>query len=388
MLLRTRTLATALVAISLLAACGKKEADGAAAASPAASAASATASKAALLVAPEDLLTLALSAHASGPVITGAIQPERRADLRAEIGTLVLQVLKDNGEAVRKGEVLVRLDDTAIRDTLTSAEESARASRQSLDQLERQFQRLKTLQAQGMSSMQALEDAEQRRNNAQSDLVAADARVASARQQRQRTEVRAPFDGLVSDRKISAGDTVQVGRELLKVIDPASMRFEGQVSSDRLAEVKPGQVVQFRVNGQDKADFVGKVRRVDASADATTRQLSVLVDFTGGKAPAVAGLYAEGRIATAGTQALMVAESALAREGDKTYVWRLAGSKLAKVLVQLGERDARRGEVVLVSGVEPGEQILRNPGATLADGQKFELAGPAAGASSVAAEPR
>ena len=87
MLLRTRTLVLTLAATSLLAACGKKEADGAAAASPAASAASATANKAALLVAPEDLLTLALSAHASGPVITGAIQPERRADLRAEVGT-------------------------------------------------------------------------------------------------------------------------------------------------------------------------------------------------------------------------------------------------------------------------------------------------------------
>lgn len=317
---------------------------------------------------------MALAAHASGPVITGAIQPERRADLRAEVGTLVLQVLKDNGEAVRKGDLLVRLDDTAIRDTLTSAEEAARAARQSLDQLERQFQRLKTLQAQGMSSMQALEDAEQRRNNAQSDLVAAEARVAAARQQRQRTEVRAPFDGVVSDRKISAGDTVQVGRELLKVIDPASMRFEGQVSSDRLAEVKAGQAVQFRVNGQDHADYLGKVRRVDASADATTRQLSVLVDFTQGDAPHVAGLYAEGRIATGGTQALLVEESALAREGDKVYLWRLADGRLAKVQVQLGERDARRGEVVVLSGVRIGDQVLRHPGATLADGQTIELA--------------
>jgi multidrug resistance efflux pump len=110
-------------------------------------------------------------------------------------------------------------------------------------------QRLKTLQAQGMTSMQALEDAEVRRNNAQSDLVAARARASTARQQLQRTEVRAPFDGVVSERKVSAGDTAQVGKELVKVIDPRSMRFEGLVSADRLHELKLGQAVSFRVNG-------------------------------------------------------------------------------------------------------------------------------------------
>ena len=68
----------------------------------------------------------------------------------------------------------------------------------------------------------------------------------TARQQLERTEVRAPFDGIVSDRKVSAGDTAQVGKELLKVIDPTSLRFEGLVSADSIGEVKAGQHVWFR----------------------------------------------------------------------------------------------------------------------------------------------
>ena len=67
--------------------------------------------------------------QAAGPVITGSLQPERRADLRAEVSAVVLQVLKDNGEPVRAGDLLVRLDDTAIRDSLTSADEAVRARR-------------------------------------------------------------------------------------------------------------------------------------------------------------------------------------------------------------------------------------------------------------------
>jgi RND family efflux transporter MFP subunit len=376
---RTTTIAAAIAlafAVGLLAGCQKSGAGGAAAA---ASAPSAT-----LLIAPEDLRTVGLQTHASGPVITGSVEPERRADLRAEVSAVVLQVLKENGEPVHKGDLLVRLDDTSIRDSLRSAEEASRAAAQALDQAQRQFTRVKTLQAEGMSSQQALDDAEVRRNSAQSDRVAADSRTVAARQQLARTEVRAPFDGVVSDRKVSAGDTAAIGKELLKVIDPASMRFEGLVSADRMGDIHAGQAVQFRINGFDKGDFTGKVRHVDASADPVTRQVAVIVDFAPGTAPKVAGLYAEGRIASDSGQALMLPEASIVREGDKAFVWKLAGSKLAKTPVTLGERDARLGNVVVASGLASGDRVLRTPGSTLNDGQPFELAKPAAAAASTA----
>jgi len=357
----------------LLAGCGKAGAPGAGAA------------PATLLLAPEDLRTIAASARSEGPVVTGSVQPERRADLRAEVSSVVLQVLKENGELVRKGDLLVRLDDTSIRDSLTSADEAVRAIAQAFEQAERQVQRLKTLQAQGMTSMQALEDAEVRRNNAQSELAAARARVVSARQMLQRTEVRAPFDGVVSDRKVSSGDTAQVGKELLKVIDPRTMRFEGLVSADRMGELQLGQHVTFRVNGYPGADFAGTVKRIDAAANATTRQVEVVVAFAGGEMPKVAGLYAEGRIETGTTQVLMVPEGAIVRTPEASHVWRINGAALQKVAVQLGERDARRGEFPVLAGLAAGDRILRAPGSTLVDGQKVEFAtatgAPAGGAA-------
>jgi membrane fusion protein (multidrug efflux system) len=376
---RSTTIAAALAlafASGLLAGCNKPGAGGAADA--------ASAPAAALLISPEDVRTVGLQAHASGPVITGSVQPERRADLRAELSAVVLQVLKENGEVVHKGDLLVRLDDTSIRDSLQSAQESSRAAAQALDQAQRTFARVKTLQAEGMSSQQALDDAEVRRNTAQSDRVAADSRMVAARQQLTRTEVRAPFDGVVSDRKASAGDTAAVGKELLKVIDPGSMRFEGLVSADRMGDIQVGQPVQFRINGFEKNDFVGKVRHVDASADPVTRQVAVIVDFAPGTAPKVAGLYAEGQISSGASQALLLPEAAVVKEGDKAYVWRLVGNALAKTPVTLGERDARLGNVVIASGIAAGDRVLRTPGSTLTNGQKFELAKPVAPAASVA----
>jgi RND family efflux transporter MFP subunit len=328
----------------------------------------------ALLIAAEDLHTVRNGALTAGPAITGSVQPERRADLRAEVSAVVLQVLKENGDAVRHGDLLVRLDDTAIRDALASAQAGSRAADQAFDQSQRQYERMKTLRTSGMASAQQLDDAEGRSNSARSDAEAAKARVVLARQQMQRTEVRAPFDGIVSDRKASAGDTAQVGKELLKVIDPASMRFEGLVSADHIGTVKAGQPVSFRVNGYDNQDFMGKVRRVNPAANVTTRQVEVLVDFVGAKQPRLAGLYAEGRVETETTSSLTIPATAVVRDGDKASAWRVNGNKLQKKPIVIGDRDPRSGEFVLKGGLAEGDQVIRYPTALLKDGQSIQTA--------------
>jgi RND family efflux transporter MFP subunit len=350
----------------ILAACGKgpeaPQKGAAAAAGPA------------LLIAAEDVHTVKNSALSSGPAITGSVQPERRADLRAEVPAIVMQVLKENGDVVRKGDLLVRLDDTSIRDAMLSAESAARSAQQAFEQAEKQYERMKTLRTSGMASAQAFDDAEVRRNNAQSDAEGAKARVAQARQLLHRTEVRAPFDGIVSDRKVSAGDTAQIGKEMLKVIDPASMRFEGMVSADQIGNVKAGQGVSFRVNGYGEQDFAGKVRRVNPSANATTRQVEVLVDFTGQKQPKLAGLYAEGRVETDSASSLTLPATAVVRDGDKASTWRVKDNKLQKVPVAIGDRDPRSGDFAVKSGLAEGDQVIRYPTALLKDGQPVQTA--------------
>jgi len=134
-----------------------------------------------LLIAAEDVVTVKNSSLATGPTITGSVQPERRADLRADVQAIVLQVLKENGDPVRKGDLLVRLDSTAISDALASAEAASRTAALALDQSQRQLERMKTLRTSGMTSAAAMEDAEIRRNTTQSELEGAKARVQLAR---------------------------------------------------------------------------------------------------------------------------------------------------------------------------------------------------------------
>ena len=350
--------AFALISLALLAGCNKGTGKQAEAAPPP------------LLLDKGDVLVVANSSLTSGPSITGSVEPERRADLRAEVSAVVLAVHKENGEQVRRGDLLVRLDQTSIRDSLTAAEASYSAAAQAYDQSQRQYERMVKLRETGVVSTQQVEDVEVRRNSAQSDREAARTRMVTARQQLGRTEVRAPFDGIVSDRKVSAGDTAQVGKELLKVIDPSSLRFEGFVSADSIGEVQTGQHVWFRVHGFDEREFTGLVTRVNPAANSTTRQVEVLVSFDDAKQqPNVAGLYAEGRIETRSTASLALPGASVVREGDSAFAWRVNGDKLQKVALTLGDRDPRTGAIVLKAGLAEGDKVLRFPSATLKDGQ-------------------
>ncbi len=327
-----------------------------------------------LQVAPEDVLTIQSDTLSSGPVVTGSIQPERKADLRAEVSAVVLQVLKENGDPVKRGDVLVRLDETAIRDSLLSADEAVRAASQALDQANRQLERMKTLRASGMTSAVGLDEAEVRRNTLQSELSAARSRAATARQMSARTTVRAPFDGIVSERKVSAGDTATIGKELVKVIDPNSMRFQGRVSADSIASVRIGQKVNFRVNGYGEQQFAGIIKRIDPAANAVTRQVEVVIEFADKAQPKVAGLYAEGRVDAASTDALMLPEAALVKAGDKAYTWRIKDKKLSKVDLVVGARDPRTGNVEVKQGLAQGDVVLRSPTSNLKDGQTVQMA--------------
>jgi len=208
-----------------------------------------------------------------------------------------------------------------------------------------------------------------------------------ARQQMERTTVRAPFDGVVSDRKVSAGDTSSVGKELLKVIDPTSMRFAGRVSADKISLVSVGQAVGFRINGYPGQEFRGKVTRVDPSANDITRQVEVLVSFVDTKQPTVAGLYAEGTIESASVNGLSLPESMLVKAGDKASVWRIKDNVLNKVDLVLGARDNRTGNYEVRSGLAEGDTILRAPSSSFRDGQTAEMvtAKPAVAASAPAA---
>jgi len=107
-----------------------------------------------------------------------------------------------------------------------------------------------------------------------------------------------------------------------------------------------------------------------------TRQVEVLVSFARGQQqPGVAGLYAEGRVETAAKEGISLPASVIARDGDHAFAWKVQGDKLHKTELKLGDRDPRRGEYTVESGLAAGDQVLRYPTTALHDGQVVQQSG-------------
>ena len=140
----------------------------------------------------------------------------------------------------------------------------------------------------------------------------------------------------------------------------------------------PETVEREIVNRVEKAlqsiPQVYQIRSTAAESNATTRQVEVLVDFTGDKQPRLAGLYAEGHVEISSAETLTLPATALVREGDKSLAWRVKDGKIRKVTLALGDRDPRTGDFALKDGLAPGDQVIRHPNALLKDGQPVQAA--------------
>lgn len=326
----------------------------------------------------QDLMTVKHAELSQGPMISGSLQPVVKAELNAEVSGIVTKVLKDNGDTVRAGDVLVELDKTTYRDKMLSAQEAERSAIVTADQAVKQLKRMQSLYKQNLVTAEVLESAEIKANQAQSELASARARLVEAKQQLQRTEVKAPFTGVVAARKASSGDTAQIGKALMVVIDPASMRFEGFIAADQVGQIKTGQSVSFKVNGYPGQQFDGVIERINPQANEVTRQVQVFVKLEK-QANFVAGLYAEGYISVSQQQSVMLPESAIVREGDNTFTWKLEDGVLHKIRISLGMQDPRFGTYEVKSGLNVGEQVLQHPRGALREGIAVTIQGSGAG---------
>ena len=322
------------------------------------SSAKAPAAAATMDVGPENITVVVRGPLEVGPGVSGSLTPVHEARLRAEVSGHILRTLVLAGQRVRRGEAIVRIDDAAIRETWLSARSGERLAQIALDDAKRDYDRSVMLQAAGAVADRDLEAAH--RSLANAEAIAADAasRLANAQQQLDRTRVTAPFDGVVSDMPVNAGDVVQPGSPIATVIDPASMRFEGTVPAEQVSALRVGAPVQFTVKGYPGRTFTGRVERVSPSADPATRQVRVWVTIPNTEGALVGGLFAQGRVATTSRIALTVPLSAIDERGVAASVMRLHMGAVERVTVELGVRDPESDRAEVTAGLAAGDTVL------------------------------
>jgi RND family efflux transporter MFP subunit len=177
-------------------------------------------------IGPENIAVAKTTRIEQGPALSGSLAPETQAEIRAELSGSVLQTYAEQGQPVRNGQVLARIDDVAVRDQVLSARSGVASAEAAAANAQREQQRSARLLGAGAVAERDVENARQANVAAQAQLSNARAQLANAEQQLSRTTVRAPFTGVVSERAVSAGSVVSPGTALFTVVKPGSMRLE------------------------------------------------------------------------------------------------------------------------------------------------------------------
>lgn len=322
---------------------------------------------------PDNISVVAERELASGPSISGALAAVREASLRAEVAGVVTAVLAEEGQTVRAGQVLVRLDDTAIRDAVLSARSAHRTATEALAVARRNAERAERLTQAGAMAERELEQTRWTATNAEGALADAAARRSSAEKQQEKTSVRAPFAGMVSERQVNLGDVVQMGAQLATVVDPASLRLEATVPVSALSALTLGTSVDFEVSGYPDRHYTGKIERINPTLDPATRQVRIHVGIPNVGGRLVAGLFAEGRVAIEHRKALSVPMSALDLKTPTPSVRRLRGGRVELVAVEVGLTDDVQQVIEIKAGLVPGDTVLVGPAAAVAVGSPVRI---------------
>ncbi len=290
----------------------------------------------------------------------GTARANESVDVTAKVANQVTAIRFQEGQRVRRGEVLVELDGAQARADLAVAEAALAESRS-------QYQRSRELYSTRVLSDSQIEQIE-------ATFKANEARVAAARSRVGDTVVRAPFDGRVGLRRVSVGSLISPGTVITTLDDTGTIKLDFTVSETSLAAVRPGLDITARSVAYPDAHFDGRVASVDSRVDPATRSVTVRALLPNPEGLLKPGMFLTVRLSRGATDALLVPEQALVPEQGDVYVFVIKDGVAEKRRIRTGQR--RVGDVQVIDGLAAGEIVVTEGTQKLRNGSAVRLPDP------------
>ncbi|UUX97741.1 efflux RND transporter periplasmic adaptor subunit [Aquabacterium sp. J223] len=277
----------------------------------------------------------------------GSVRARQGVMLRPEVSGRIERLNFTDGQPVRRGQVVVQLDDALQAAQLQQAEAQAAIARTNL-------QRNRELAGQNFVSQSAVDQTE-------AALKVAEAQVALARAQVQRMRIVAPFDGVAGIRSVNLGDYVKDGADLVGVEDLSSVWVDFRLPERYAAKLAKSQPVELSLDALPGRRLAGKVEALDSQVDANGRSLLVRAQVTNPGGALRTGMFARVRVVfNVRDDATMVPEEALVPLAGKQFVFRVVdagdGKRAQRLEARLGLRQP--GKVEIVDGLKPGDLVV------------------------------
>ena len=318
--------------------------------------------------------------------VAGGLRAVDSAFVKARVAGEVVAVTVREGEPVRKGQVLVRIDPTEYDWRVRQAEQTADAARAQLDVARRTLENNRALVTQGFISATALDTSLANHAAAQATLNAALAAVEIARKARADATLVAPIGGVVSQRLVQPGERVPVDARLLEIVDPDRIELEAAIPPADAASLRAGAPARLRVDGIAEP-VAARVARNNPSAQPGSRAVLAYLALPAqpGLRP---GLFARGSVELDRREVPAVPASALRIDQARPYVVAVDGPSDAARAVhrtvttgtqgRVATRDGGEDWVELVDGPAEGTLLLAGTVGLVRDGTPLKLTRPAA----------
>ncbi len=288
----------------------------------------------------------------------GTVRSRRQSDVAARVMAQVKEIRAAAGDAVAEGAVLMVLDDRDFAARKAQAEANLAARRRQRDEAGRELERTRKLVAQDAATTQELDILTFRFAAAEAAALAAEKALEEAVVQADHAVVRAPFDGIVLEKRVDPGDLAAPGVPLLTLYDPKGLRLEAAVEERLAGAVKVGDTPKVRLDALG-VELDGRVSEVVPAVDPATRTGVVKIDLpaTPGLQP---GMFGRARILRGRRAAVAVPGDALVRRGQLELVfWLPKGGDAARMaIVRAGGLLPDGERVEILSGLEAGRRII------------------------------
>lgn len=321
-----------------------------------------------------DLVTVQpVALHATLP-LTGSLSPLQQAAVRAKLSGELRDVLVREGETVRKGQVIARLDTTEYDARLAQARGQMLAAKGEYEKARQVLSRNRDLVAKGFISKTAFENYEASTAVARANLEAANGGLAVAQKMLTDTVIQAPLDGIVATRSAEPGEKVSTDTKLFDIVDLSMLELAAPIPLSETGHVRVGQPVELRADGMPDVAITGTLERINPAAAEGTRSVMVYVSVANADRKLRAGQFVQGGLVLdSRPKALAVPSIAVRSEGERHFVYAIENGKLVEKIVETGLRSADAVEIT--RGLDAGAQVVRNNLGTLRTGSPAIIKG-------------
>ncbi len=317
---------------------------------------------------------------------SGYVVAQRKASVASKATGRLVYLGVVEGDAVKKGQIIAKLEDNDIRAQLSQAKANLEFNQADLQDAKNNFERQKKLYETGATTKVELDAADARYKRVLASINVAKAQVEAAEVNLENTLIRAPFDGTVLTKNADVGEIVSpLGASstsraaVVTMADMSSLQVEADVSESNIQRIKPGQDCEISLDAYPDVRYPGFVAKIVPTADRSKATVLVKIAFKKYDKKVLPEMSAKvlflnaavGQNSINEKPMLVVPFTAIIKKGGKSFVFKIKGNKAVEVEVKTGREAGSYTEIL--SGLEEGDKVIEKATDQIKDGTEIKI---------------